>query len=349
MAGELALITGVSGHIGYRVLAEALKAGYRARAVVRKAAQADKIKATKSVQPYVDQLEFAVIPDLGADGAFDAHTNGVTYIIHVAAPQFTTTDVPVNVAEFSAPTIKFTKNILEAASKTPSVKRVVITSSITTLFTGAGIQGDSDVVYNWQSPIAKDLVSPPPEEAIGPVAYVISKVLSAQAVLDYVATNKPHYSVINVLPGTTIGRNELASVSKELLAGSNIVALAPLLGIPFPPVHSVVSHIDDAAIAHIRSLDIDVAPGTARNVIPVVNTAANPDAFTWNDAIDIVKSKFPGVAGTAFPLGGNVPKNKTLVDTSEDEKVLGIKFKSYEEAVLDLVGQFLQLAQAEQK
>ncbi|KAK7461745.1 hypothetical protein VKT23_008174 [Stygiomarasmius scandens] len=350
MAGELVLITGVSGHIGFRVLAEAVKSGYKARAVVRKQAQIEKIKSTKSIQPYADKVEFALVPDLGADNVFDAHVNGVTYIIHVAAPQFTSVDVPIDVQEFAKPTIKFTENILKAASKAKSVKRVVITSSITTLFTGVGIQGDSDLVYNWEKPVAKDLVSPAPEKAIGPVAYVISKVLSAQSVLDYVATNKPHYSVANMLPGTTIGRNELAEDSKELMVGSNIVALAPLLGISFPPTHSVFVHIDDAAISHIRALDVDIAPGTARNFIAVYNTAKNPDAFKWDDILDIVKRNFPGVLDSgAFPLGGSVPKNKTLVDSEEDEKILGLKFKTYEEACIDLVGQFLQLAQAAKK
>ncbi|KAK7409517.1 hypothetical protein QQX98_008301 [Neonectria punicea] len=294
MTDELVLITGVSGHIGFRVLAETLKAGYRTRTVVRNASHVEKIKSAASVKPYLSQLDFAIIPDLGTNHAFDAHVDGVSYIIHVAAPQFTSTDVP-------------------------------ITSN---------------------PPLQRTLSLPPPKEAVGPVAYVISKVLSAQLVLDYVATTKPGYSVVNILPGTTIGRSELASDSKELMSGSNIVSLAPLIGISLPPVHSVVSHIDDVAIAHVKALDIDATPSTIRSILPIVNTVANPDAFTWDDIVNIVKSKFPAaIKGNVLPLGGTVPKNKTLVDTNEDEKILGIKFKTYEEAVIDLAGQFLQLAQ----
>ncbi|CAA7268937.1 unnamed protein product [Cyclocybe aegerita] len=349
MAGELLLITGVSGHVGFRVLAEALQAGYRARAVVRRAEQATKIKATKSISPYADKVEFAVIPDLSVDGAFDAHTNGVSYILHVAAQQFTSVDVPIDVAEFAKSNIKFTENILEAAAKAPSVKRVLITSSITTLLTGEGLQGDSDLVLSWKSEVAKDLISPAPEKAVGPIAYVISKVLSAKLVEKFVEERKPHFTVASILLGTTIGRFELASESKELVSGSNIVPLAPLLGFPFPPTQSVFIHIDDAAQSHIKALTIDIAPGTVRKIVPVYNTAANPDAFTWDDSITIVKKHFPGVIESgAFPLGGTVPKRKCLVDSSEDEKVLGLKFKTYEEAVVDLITQFLTLAQAAQ-
>ncbi|KAJ3508973.1 hypothetical protein NLJ89_g5463 [Agrocybe chaxingu] len=330
MAGELLLITGVSGHVGFRVLAEALQAGYRARAVVRRAEQATKIKATKSISPYADKVEFAVIPDLSVDGAFDAHTNGVSYILHVAAQQFTSVDVPIDVAEFAKSNIKFTENILEAAAKAPSVKRVLITSSVTTLFTGEGLQGDSDLVLSWKSEVAKDLISPAPEKAVGPIAYVISKVLSAKLVEKFVEERKPHFTVASILLGTTIGRFELASESKELVSGSNIVPLAPLL----------VAHQGP----HHRH-----RPGTVRKIVPVYNTATNPDAFTWDDSIEIVKKHFPGVIESgAFPLGGTVPKRKCLVDSSEDEKVLGLKFKTYEEAVVDLITQFLTLAQAAQ-
>ncbi|KAE9386744.1 putative 3-beta hydroxysteroid dehydrogenase/isomerase [Gymnopus androsaceus JB14] len=347
---ELILITGVSGHIGFRVLAEALQNGYRARAVVRKEAQIEEIKEKTSIKPYASQVEFALVTDLGADNAFDAHVDGVSYIIHIASPKFASAYASVNVAEFVKPTLKITNNILTAASKAKSVKRVVITSSITTLFTGVGLQGNSDFVYDWKTPVAKDLISPTPEEAVGPTAYIISKVLAARAVLEYVESNKPHYSVANILPGTTIGRNELASDSKELRTGANMVALAPLLNIPFPPIQSVFTHIDDAALSHIRALRMDILPGTARNIINVYGTASNPDAFSWDDSVDIVKQRFPGAleSGT-FPLGGSVPKLRTLIDSSEDERVLGMKFRTYEEAVIDLVGQFLQLAQPAQK
>ena len=79
-------ITGVSGHIGFRVLATALAAGYRVRATLRKQEQVETIKATKSVKPYVNNLEFAIVPDILKDGAFDATLKDVTYVIHLASP-----------------------------------------------------------------------------------------------------------------------------------------------------------------------------------------------------------------------------------------------------------------------
>ena len=137
----------MSGHIGFRVLAEAVKAGFRARAVVRKDSQVQAIKSTASIKPYVSKIQFVIIPDFTAKGAFDRHLDGVSFVIHVASPAAPSGNAPINVAEYTGPPVAMTKDILKAASEAPSVKRVVITSSIVTMLTGVGLQGDSDLVY----------------------------------------------------------------------------------------------------------------------------------------------------------------------------------------------------------
>lgn len=78
----------MSGHVGFRVLVEALRQGHTVRAVIRKAAQADQIKAAESIKPYLEKLEFTVIPDLLAPGAFDQQgvLDGADAVVHVASP-----------------------------------------------------------------------------------------------------------------------------------------------------------------------------------------------------------------------------------------------------------------------
>jgi uncharacterized protein YbjT (DUF2867 family) len=72
--------------VGFRVLAEALGRGYKVRAVIRNAAQAEQIKATKSVGSHLGQLDFVVVPDLGRSGAFDGVLDNAVAVIHVASP-----------------------------------------------------------------------------------------------------------------------------------------------------------------------------------------------------------------------------------------------------------------------
>ncbi|KAF9471773.1 NAD(P)-binding protein [Pholiota conissans] len=344
MAGELVVITGVSGNVGFRVLFQALAHGYKARALVRKQSQIEHIKSIPSIEKYADNLEFALVPDFTAPGAFDTHVADATFVVHVAAPLYSTTDVPIDVAEFASTTRNMTKNILEAASKTPTVKRVVITASISALFTGEAMQKDSDVVYSWKSPICKDFITPMPEKAAGPIAYVISKVLAALDVDQYVAEKKPHYSVASIFIGTVIGPNDLFKTATELLKSSNVLAVAPLLGMSFPPIQSVYIHLDDAAMSHIRALTIDLAPGTTRNIVSAYNTVANPDSVRWNDSIDIAKKEFPAALESGvFPLGGAVSTLKALVDSAEDERVLGMKFKPLEVATREVISQYVEL------
>lgn len=86
MSTPLVLITGATGHLGFRALVLALEAGYRVVATVRREEQAKKIYSKHSILPYQDQLSFAVVKDITAPGAFKEAMQGVTYVIHIASP-----------------------------------------------------------------------------------------------------------------------------------------------------------------------------------------------------------------------------------------------------------------------
>lgn len=79
-------MTGVSGHVGYRVLVEALRREYHVRGVVRRTEQQKQIRNTASVKPFEANLEIVVVEDLLKDGAFDSVLDGVHAVIHVASP-----------------------------------------------------------------------------------------------------------------------------------------------------------------------------------------------------------------------------------------------------------------------
>jgi len=79
-------ITGITGHVGFKVLVTALQAGYRVRGTIRREAQIETIKSQASIQPFLDQLSFTIVPDITLDGAFDAVLNEVTYVLHIASP-----------------------------------------------------------------------------------------------------------------------------------------------------------------------------------------------------------------------------------------------------------------------
>lgn len=127
MSSELVFITGATGFIGAATALAALKAGYRLRISVRKDAQITKLKGVFS--DFEEKIEFVIVPDFTAEGAFSKVLDGVTYILHLASPLARSTDKN----DVFPPAIKGTVGILRDAAKVSSVKKVVITSSIAAL------------------------------------------------------------------------------------------------------------------------------------------------------------------------------------------------------------------------
>lgn len=62
MPQDLVLITGATGHLGFRTLVGLLQHGYRARIAHRRPEQGDVIKSQKSVKPFQDSDEFVQVP-----------------------------------------------------------------------------------------------------------------------------------------------------------------------------------------------------------------------------------------------------------------------------------------------
>jgi nucleoside-diphosphate-sugar epimerase len=74
--------------------------------------------------------------DLLADGAFDAAMDGCAAVLHTASPY--ALDCPPGKEEemLIAPALRGTENVLAAVNRTPSVTRVIVTSSV------VGVWGD---------------------------------------------------------------------------------------------------------------------------------------------------------------------------------------------------------------
>jgi len=130
MTGEIVLITGASGHMGFQAVINALELGHNVRAVVRTQAKANVILAAPSIKKLApgSKLQFVLVPDILTDGAYDKAVREVDYILHIASPLAKETeDYERDVVQ---PAVKGTTNILNSALKASTIKRIVITSSI---------------------------------------------------------------------------------------------------------------------------------------------------------------------------------------------------------------------------
>lgn len=338
MAGELVFITGATGFIGFAVLLDSLKAGYRVRASVRQASQITTLRAHPLIQPFLHNLDFVVVPDITTVGAFDDVLKDVIFIEHVASPlPNPALDPETGIIQ---PAIKGTTTLLHSALKIPSIRRVVITSSLVAIIPGqALVQGDSKTIYTSTS-----RVTPLPTAPWNPsYAYAASKVLALDAVDHFLAEQKPHFSIVNLHPGFVVGEDELVTDKAEnLVKGSNKVVLDPLLGNSYDSSRPTeVVHVRDVARIHVLALDEKKVEGNRGYLL-------DGGEVKYENMFEIVKKNFPEEVNEGLlPLGGKVPSVSHKLDMKESIELFG-KFKPFGESVKSLVAQYLKLKKAEQ-
>lgn len=261
MAGDLVLLTGSTGFVGFAVLRAALQHGYNVRAAVRSEEKAKTVRSNPTLKDVSEeQLSFVVVPDFLKEGAFDDAMKNVKYILHVASPiplKHISGDDDLD-AIFIQPAIQGTLGVFRSAQKAGNVKRVVVTSSAAAIIPLSIMLGEKtdDVV----TPESRVEAAPSPYMNHTQVAYAASKVLALNHAEEYVAKEKPSFDVIHIHPTVVLGRNELALTSKDVDAGSCEYALGLVLGrhaeSPFP---IAVTHIEDVALSHIRALNPQVS------------------------------------------------------------------------------------------
>lgn len=259
----------------------------------------------------------------------------MNYVLHIASPLANPTENYER--DIIQPAIHGTNGILYSALKVPSVKRVVITASQASVTSHEGMSGQSQTVWT------PDHREPNPKGPYTHVfeAYSASKVLAFNATLDFIEKEKPHFTVINVMPSFVIGKNELAKTKKEALGGTNGIGLQVLFGAQNDdgmPATSV--HVDDVAFVHVASLDPKIEGN--RNF---ATTSGGLAGIHWDDAIEIVQKHFPEeVRKGVFPLGGHVTDKQVKYDASKTEEVFDFKFKSFEEQIVSAAGWYAEIA-----
>jgi nucleoside-diphosphate-sugar epimerase len=148
---SLIFITGGTGFIGSQVLQDTLQAGHRVRLSIRREGQVDEVK--KRFPNHSPKLEFVIIPNIGDSAALRvALGNDVEYIFHLASP------MPGKGEDFETdylkPAVDGTEAILAAAAEAPSVKRVIIMSSLLALIPLGGLQIPGlEIKGNYNSPV----------------------------------------------------------------------------------------------------------------------------------------------------------------------------------------------------
>lgn len=295
------------------------------------------------------RLSCPIIPDISVPGCYDAAAQGVEYIIHTASPLPTGDEVPLRQLEahFMRPAVLGTLSVLDAAARARTVRRVVLTSSIVSLVERSVLDGSEGECPRRTAVSPDSRVADPEEAPFGSefAAYAASKTAALREAERWMAErrdsgNEPGFDIVFLHPGFVLGRTELAARSRDIATrGTGAVVMGVALGASWSePLVGATCHVDDVARCHVSALDRKRVPGDGRSYVMAWQAR-------WNDARRAVRRAFPGVAG--LPNDGSVTTTRLEFDCTETERVFGMKPRTFEEQVVDVVGQFLELRSKE--
>ncbi|WYZ36663.1 hypothetical protein EsH8_II_000169 [Colletotrichum jinshuiense] len=328
------LLTGGSGFIAAHILEQLLAGGHDVVTTVRSEDKAQKIReAHKGLDS--GRLQVAIVPDIAREDAFDevVKTPGLEAVLHTASPfHFKWTDAQKELIE---PAVIGTTAILKALKRdAPGVRRVVVTSSFASIIDEATVT-DPATVYSeksWNPVTLADIGRSPA------TAYRASKKLAEKAAWDFVAAEKPGFDLVTVAPPMVLGPvvhhfADLGSINTsnervvDLVRGKWRDAIAPT-GAAYLWID-----VRDLARAHVLALERPEAGGKR-----LFTTAG---WFSNAEIADVVRRNFPELEGLPAEgtKGGERPPKDQLhqYDDSETAKVLGIKWRTLEESITDLV------------
>lgn len=129
------LVTGATGYIAGWLVKKLLDEGLTVHAAVRNPEQKEKLAHLDALANQSSGNIKYFKTDLLDQGSFAEAMDGCELVFHTASPFFLNVKNPQK--ELIEPALNGTKNVLEQANKTSSVKRVVLTSSCGAIYTDA--------------------------------------------------------------------------------------------------------------------------------------------------------------------------------------------------------------------
>ncbi|KAB2095926.1 hypothetical protein ERO13_A01G073300v2 [Gossypium hirsutum] len=260
-ASPTCCVTGATGYIGSWLVKLLLERGYKVHATVR-----NPEKALHLLQLWNggDRLRLFKA-DLLEEGSFDEAVKGCNGVFHVAASMEFDANTNENIESYVRsniidPAIKGTENLLKSCLKSKTVKRVVFTSSISTITA-------KDSNGNWRSVVDESCQTTIDHvlnaKASGWV-YVLSKLLTEEAAFKF--ANENAIDLVSVITTTVAGPFLTTTIPSSIQ-----VLLSPITGDPkYLSIVSAVNarmgsialvHIEDICSAHIFLMEHDKAEG----------------------------------------------------------------------------------------
>ena len=126
------LVTGATGYVAGHIIQRLLEAGVTVHAAVRDPTRKEKLKFLSELAEHLPGEIKYFKSDLLDEGSYCEAMQGCSIVFHTASPF--TIDVKDPQKDLVDPAVLGTRNVLEEASRTDSVRRVVLTSSCAAIY-----------------------------------------------------------------------------------------------------------------------------------------------------------------------------------------------------------------------
>ncbi|KAK4278648.1 hypothetical protein QN277_016469 [Acacia crassicarpa] len=309
--GKVVCVTGASGYIASWIVKLLLLRGYTVKGTVRDPNDAMKVDHLLKLDGAKERLQL-IKANLLEEGSFDQAVEGCEGVFHTASP------VALNVKDPQTalidPAVKGTLNVLKSCAKSPSVKRVILTSSVAAvLYNGKPLTSEVVVDETWFSnpDICREYK----------IWYTLSKTLAEDAAWKFAKENNIDMVALN--PAVVIGPLLQPSLNESSAAISKLINGAQT----FPNFTLGWIHVKDVANAHIQAFEISSASGR----YCLFGTVAH-----YSDIVRILHELYP-----TMQLPDKCENDKPFMPvyqvSEEKARTLGIEFIPLEVSIRDTV------------
>jgi nucleoside-diphosphate-sugar epimerase len=327
------MVTGATGYVAGRLVEKLLQEGINVHAAVRDPDNKEKTKYLDEIAAKAPGNITYFKADLLADGSYDEACKGCELVFHTASPF--TLSVKDAQKDLVDPALKGTRNVLNAASKSGSVKRVVLTSSC------AAIYGDNkDILSMPNQTLKEDIWNT--SSSVDHQPYSYSKTVAEKEAWK-LAEKQNEWDLVTINPALVIGPGINPNGTSETFEIMKMLGNGDMkMGAPEFNIGAV--DVRDLADAHYKAGYTPEAKG--RHIISAEDTS-------FLNMAKMLKKKFPSyplpekklpkfLVWLAGPSQGMprkmVAKNigyPFKADNSKSKKELGLNYRPLEETVTD--------------
>lgn len=231
------LVTGASGYLASWIVRLLLERGIQVHGTVRDLANSSKVAHLLAMQQEFPAFLQLFQADLLQPGQFFEAMQGCDVVIHTASPYFLQpSDNPMR--DLVDPALLGTQSVLESVNQTPSVQKVVLTSSVVTLYNDA---------CDHAGPISERDHNARCTLSNAPYAY--SKTLAEERAVE-MAAQQERWQLVTIHPGAMFGPS-LSQRCDATSVGMVIQFLNGAFKQGVPQLTLGVVDVRDVAEAHI--------------------------------------------------------------------------------------------------